>query len=288
MAQNVVSVLDRMLHPYIPDVAEVNDIEAAVQNTVLGEIFRPAFFGARRKEAKDIQNGSADSLSNIYSILQVPEQRQKLAEFLLLMKGKLSIGDWKHLANRLSSDAEERAMQALFEVVIIGNLLAQMDTSRITLNAPTVNGKVLDASITLIDRPVYLELSMLSQSERAERRRRQLSRAKFAVWTASHAEYDGRRVTQMIEEKSAQFDEAQPNVLAFQIFDPINDFRQQAAERFHRYQYKRIGLLLPFNRTSLSQQHVRRGDPSCLLSDQEQEVLIELLSGNRYFSTGYL
>lgn len=288
MVQNVSTVWDRILNPYIPDVAEVNGIEAAVRDTVLGEVFKSAFFGARRKEAKDIQNDASNSLSNIYSILQVPEQRQKLAEFLFLIKENLSPGDWKHLTNRLSSDAEERSMQALFEVVILGNLLAQMDASRVVLNAPTTNGKRIDAAITLTDRPVYLELSMLSQSERAARRRQQLSRAGFAVWTASHTEYDGRRVTQMIEEKSAQFDEAQPNVLAFQIFDPINDFRQQAADRFHRHPCKRISFLMPFNRTLLARQHVRGGDPSCLLTVEEQAVLVDLLSGDRYFSIGYL
>ncbi len=288
MAQNVSSVWDRILNPFIPDVTEVNAIEAAVQNTVLGEIFRPAFFGARRKEAKDVQNDVSDSLSNIYSILQVPTQREKLIEFLLLMKKKLSPSDWKHLADRLSSDAEERSMQALFEAVVLGNLLAQMDSSRIMLNAPTANGKKIDASITLVDRPVHLELSMLSQSERAARRRRQLSRTGFAVWTASHSEYDGRRVTQMIEEKSAQFDGEQPSGLAFQIFDPMNDFRKEAAERFHRHRYKRIGLLLPFNRTSLALQHVRRGDSSCFLTDEEQKKLVDLLSGDGYFSIGYL
>src|SRR3989338_334399 len=91
MAHNVSSIWDRMLNPYIPDVAEVNEIEAAVQNTVLGEIFRSAFFGARRKETKDVQNNASDNISNIYSILQVPTQREKLIEFLHLMKMNSSI-----------------------------------------------------------------------------------------------------------------------------------------------------------------------------------------------------
>lgn len=278
-----------MLSPFVPDVAEVNEIEAAARNTVLGEVFRPAFFGARRKEAKDIKSGVSDRISNIYSILQIPEQRQKLVEFLPLMKEKLMPNDWKHLANRLSSDTKERSMQALFEVVILGNLLAQIDPSKIMLNVPTIKGKRLDAEIVLIDRPVLLELSMLSQSEQATRRRHQLSRAKFVFWTARRAESEGHRVTRMIEEKSTQFDKAQPNVLAFQIFDPINDFSPQAIRRFHSFQCKHIGLLLPFNRTSLSLQHVRRGDDrSCSLTDQEQKKLIGLLSGDGYFSIGYL
>lgn len=276
-----------MLNPCIPNVVEVNEIEATVQKTVLGEIFRPAFFTARRKEAKDIQNSASDRLSSIYSILQVPAQRQHLTAFLHLMKEKLSSGDWIHLANRLSSDAKEQSMQALFEVVVLGNLLAQMDSSRILLNAPTAHGKKIDASIMLTDRPVYLELSMLSQSKRAERRRKRLSRSKIAVWTASHNEFDGYRLTRMIEEKSTQFDDLQPNVLAFQVFDPVNDFTEQAAQRFHHHPYNRIGLLLPFNRTSLALQHIRQGDLSCSLTDCEQNRLIDLLSGDGYFSIGY-
>ncbi|OGJ56967.1 hypothetical protein A3H22_04530 [Candidatus Peribacteria bacterium RIFCSPLOWO2_12_FULL_55_15] len=70
MAQNVSSIWDRMLNPYIPDVAEVNEIEAAVQNTVLGEIFRSAFFGARRKETKDVQNLSSKALLTTVSIVK--------------------------------------------------------------------------------------------------------------------------------------------------------------------------------------------------------------------------
>jgi len=70
MAQNVSSIWDRMLNPYIPDVAEVNEIEAAVQNTVLGEIFRSAFFGARRKETKDVQNNASEALLTTVSIVK--------------------------------------------------------------------------------------------------------------------------------------------------------------------------------------------------------------------------
>ena len=277
----------RMLNPFEPSAVEVAKVQREIEGTLLTEVFTTSFFASVLGQAKAYETGKPTELSNAYSILQPPEQRAKLLEFLSLMKPKMSGAHWKHLSERLRSDSRSQSLLALFEVTLSGNLLAQLPSDRVELNVPTVGGKDADIGVLLDGRMVHLEVTVLDESDAMKARRPMMAKQKYPIWTPSASEVDGTRLLARIESKAKEFKPKHPNVLAIQIFSSY-DWSPLARENYLHHEVEDIGLLLPFGRIEMIPNFVKEPDVSCRVTDTERRMLLNLLNGNSFFPLGYI
>lgn len=269
-----------------PSVEECDAIEAEVQQTILGEVFGKSYFAVVRQQIDEWVQEKSSRLSSIYSVLQRPEWRKKLAEFLQAVKGKSKPTEWRHLCKRLAMLDQNTDLEALFEVVVLGNLLLQLPADRITVNAATTSKKNVDAKIWLVDRFVYLEITMLGPSAEVKERNERMARhgQKHAVWTGI-GDGHGRRMGQKIRDKASQFLPGMPNVLALcshEVWDRMPGW-ELAVEGFSK---ENIGHLYVFDRMGLGRVFI--GDPACTLTADEESKLQELLNGKGYYAMGFI
>lgn len=277
----------RMVDSFEPTVTEVEQIQGEIGGTILAEVYTAPFFSSVKGQAKAYESDNSVELSNAYSILQPPGQRTKLMEFLTLMKPKMADGQWIQLSKRLRSDSRLQSMQGLFEVTIAGNLMAQLPNDSVQLNVLTVNGRDADIGVLLDERIVHLEVTVLDESKEMKERRPMMEKQKYPIWTPSLSEIDGTPLFTAIDGKSKDFKSNHPNALAIQIFS-MYDWGPIAQENYGEYQPCNIGLLLPFGRIELKKEYVKQADDSCALTESEQDMLTNLLSGDDFFPLGYI
>lgn len=278
---------DRMLNPFEPSVAEVEQIQKEIDGTLLAEIFPTPFFAIVKGQAKAYEAKLPTDISNAYSFLQPPEQRAKMLEFANLMKAKMSSSLWKHFTERLRSDSRSQSLLALFEMAIAGNLLSQMPENQVSLNIPTRNNKDADVGVVLDDRMVHLELTVLDESDDMKARLPMRKAQKVSVWVSDHSEVDGTRLIDRITKKSKEFIKGHPNVVAIQILNPF-DWTELAREAYMKHEFKNVGLILPFGRIEMAKDFVKEADPTCGLTDKEIKSLVNLLNGDGFFPLGYI
>jgi len=270
----------------MPSTKECDSIEAEAQQTILGEVFGKSYFERVRQQINDLVQGKSSRLSSIYSILQRPEWRKKLVKFLQEVKRKSKPTNWRHLCKRLAMLDQNTDLEALFEVVVLGNLILQLPDDRIVLNAPTENKRNVDAKIRLMDRFVYLEITLLGSSVKTKERRERMERygVKHAVWTGI-GDGHSRRIEEKLQYKSSQFLPGMPNVLALcslEVWDRMPGW-EQAVEGFSK---ENIGHLYVFDRMRLGKTFI--GDPACTLAEDEERKLQELLNGENYYAMGFI
>lgn len=270
----------------VPSMEECDAIEADVRQTILREVFGKSYFAVVRQQIDDGIQKKSSRLSSVYAVLQRPEWRQKLGEFLQAIKRKLKPTDWRHLCTRLAMLDQNTDLEALFEIVILGNLLRELPDDRIVLNAPTRNKKNVDAKIRLMDRFIYLEITMLGPSAQVRERRERMERhgITHAVWTGI-GEGHGRRMAGKLQDKASQFLPGTPNVLilcSLEVWDRMPGW-EQAVEDFPK---ENVGHFYVFGRMRLGRTFV--GDPTCALTTDEERALQELLNGKNYYPMGFL
>jgi len=279
--------LDRMVNPFKPSVAEVEKIQKEIEGTLLAEIFPTSFFASVKGQAKAYEAKLSRDISDAYSILQPPEQRTKLLEFLTLMKPKMSASNWKHLCKRMRSDSRSQSLLGLFEVAITGNLLAQIPDNRVSLNIPTRGKKDADIGVVLDDRMVHLEITVLDESDQMKARLPMRRSQKVSIWSSDVSEVNGSRQIDRITKKSKEFIKGHPNVLVIQVLNPL-DWTEIARDAYLKHEFKNVGLILPFDRIELEKDYVRETDDACRLTEKERQLLINLLSGDDFFPFGYV
>lgn len=271
---------------YLPDMAEFQEVRQDVERSSLGEALGDDFFSKIAEQIRRFENDESNELNSLYSLLQPPEQRKKFIEFVESIKPKIGPREWGDLCEKLSSGEGLRAINAAFEVTIAGNLLAQLPPDKVSLYAPTKTLKNVDVCLYPVDRPVYLETTVLGESKENSERRKAGSGIK--VWMGDPFTVFGGRVARVIATKGRdQFLPEKPNVLAISVFD-VWDNLEPAQERLASANFENIGLLLPFGRRELMLDRITRPDPSCRLTPKEEEAILELLSGEKFFPIGYV
>jgi len=273
--------LDRMLMGPL-SLSGLDRIETEVnQGAILAEVFGSPFFARVKGQLRAIENDGASDYSNIFSILEIDDQRHNLARFLLLIKNKLEKGKWKHLCNRLTSDSANTSLKAIFEIMIVGNLLNQLPSAHIQLDAQTIGKKDCDIRVKLINRDVDIEVTMLDESEHAREWHKRLQRQKVTAGAVAHSVLDGTRVLAHIKGKSKDFLPHNPNVLVMQLFD-WRERTKFAMDNLKSGKFSRVGLVMLFNRKMLAEDHIVAFDPECALTKKEVQKLIELLNGKDF------
>lgn len=277
--------MDRLLMRPITS-EDLDRIEKEVQqDDILCQIFKAPFFGRVRGEIRAHENGTSTSYSNIFSILDLDDRRRTLSLFLGLIKNKMESGNWKHLCQRITSDdANNTSLKALFEVVIIGNLLNQLPDESVVLDANTIDNKDCDIRVKLVDRDVDIEVTMVDESEHAKKWH---EHSGVIVRAIAPSIISGRRVIRSMEEKANDFRPNNPNVLITQLFD----WRERtpiAMANIRRREFKNIGLFVPCNRNGASRERIMNFDPACGLTEEETAILLDILCGKDFVPLSYV
>jgi hypothetical protein len=270
---------------YIPDMAELEEVRRDVGCSSLGEALDDEYFGKVEEQIHKYESGESTALNSLYSLLQPPEKRRKFIEFIERMKQKMGSREWGDLCERLSSGQGLRDVNAAFEVTIAGNILAQMPPERVQLHALTNAPRNVDVCIHL-DRPIYIETTVLGESQENIQWRKSLASGPKIRMGDSFSVFGG-RATRAISQKSPQFLPSHPNVLVISIFD-VWDKLEPAQKPLASSQFQNIGLLLPFGRERLMSDWIARPDPACRLTAEEEKSVLHLLNGENFFPIGYV
>lgn len=271
---------------YLPDLAELQEVRRDVERSSLREALDKEYFAKVEGQICAYEKGESTALNSLYSLLQPPEQRRRFIEFVERVKQKMSSREWGDLCEKLASGKGLRDINAAFEVVIAGNILAQVPPEKVQLHVPTNAPKNVDVCIHLIERPVYLETTVLGESDENIQWRKSLASGPKIRMGDSFSVFGG-RATRAITQKGRQFLPNQPNVLVISIFD-VWDKLEPAQKPLVSSHFQNIGLLLPFGREHLMHDWIARPDPSCRLTDEEEKTVLHLLNGENFFPIGYV
>lgn len=188
---------------------------------------------------------------------------------------KVSKRQKKHITRELAINGH---LFRLFEIGVIGNLLSQLPTEKVEPYPLTVGKKRADVAVMLVDRPVFIEATMLGESDvdRAER--------EAAMYTERHSwggsrdiDKDTNRFAAKILEKAGQFTPRTPNVLIIQLFDfwPTGF---EIGRAIQQNQFLNVGLVILFDRERITRKFQENCDPECALRDDEATALERFLS----------
>lgn len=266
--------------------AELQEIRKDIASSSLTEAFDEEFFARIERQIHRFESGESNEIHSVYSLLQPPEQRKKLIEFAELVRPKMDSREWGDLCEKLASWERLRGLNAAFEVTIAGNILAQLPSEKVDLHARTNGAKNVDVCINLIDRPIYVEATVLGESLE-NIRWRETKGSRSYVRMGSPSMISGKRVLRAVANKGRdQFMPGTPTVLVISVFD-VWDKLQPARKALSSAVFENIGLLLPFGRKELMAQHISRPDPACSLTLEEEQAILELLNGRDFFPIGY-
>lgn len=190
----------------------------------------------------------------------------------------------KHINDLKAQLHGNQALEALFEISVIGNLLNAFGNEKISLYPRTNNNKNVELSIKLVKREVFLEVTALMESER-DRKEREGVYSKGANFRAGPlcVNYYSTRFKSKLDCKSGQFPSKKPTVLIVYVFDFLPDewVIEDALKGNH---FERIGLLLQFRRKKLVGVFDDKEifDENNLLTPKEKECLVSFFSGEEY------
>ncbi len=271
---------------YLPDMAELQEVRRDVEGTSLGEALDKEYFAKVEEQICKYEKGESTALNSLYPLLQPPEQRIRFINFVERVKKKMGSREWGDLCEKLASGQGLRDLNAAFEIVIAGNILAQVPPEKVQLHVPTNAPKNVDVCLHLIDRPIYLETTVLGESDDNIQWRKSLASGPKVRMGDPFSVFGG-RAARAITQKGRQFLPWKPNVLAISIFD-VWDKLEPAQKPLISSYFENIGLLLPFGREHLMQDWIARPDPTCQLTADEEKVILQLLSGEKFFPIGYV
>lgn len=267
--------------------AELEEVRRDVGCSSLREALDDEYFAKVEEQIRKYESGKSTALNSLYSLLQPPEQRKKFIDFIERVKQKMGSREWGDLCEKLSSGQGLRDIHAAFEVVIAGNILSQLPSDKVQLHAPTKAPKNVDICIHLIDRPIYIEITLLGESDENVEWRKSMGSGPSIRMGDSFAVFGGRASRAITQKGRRQFLPQKPNVLAISIFD-VWDKLEPAQEALISSNFENVGLLLPFGRQHLMREWVSRPDSSCKLTAAEEEAIFQLLSGDNFFPIGYV
>lgn len=254
---------------------------------ILNDIYGNKFFERIRKQIVEMKRLEVDGPIDSMFLLMLDDnandfKKVKLIEkylYLIFNHPSAKKSDIKYVKKELAGN---QALNTLFEVNIIGNFLNQCPSTEIELYPKTYENKNVDLAVTLFNRPIYLEITVLGESVGDRNVRERMSRNKIHVWSGSRdIARDTIRFSSKINDKLKQFSAEKPNVLIVSKFDffPVK-FNIDIVMR--NTCFRNVGTILQFNRKSLEKIHEQNLDPDCVLTKQELAKLREIVSEHKY------
>lgn len=235
------------------------------------------------KMKKEQTSGPIDSMF----ILMTKDEEHNFKNIKLLEKylglifshSSCNKGDKDHIKKELIGN---QSLNTLFEINIIGNVLNQLPSNKAILYSKTYNKKNVDVEIDLVNRPIYIEISVLGESKGDKNIRERMSKNKIHVWSSNRdIERDTIRFSSKINYKLRQFFPHKPNVLILSTFD-FFPAKFNIDIVMKNTCFLNAGLILQFDRKNIQKIHKDNLDPSCTLTKEEHDKLIELFQGKNY------
>jgi hypothetical protein len=196
----------------------------------------------------------------------------------------------KHINDLKAQLRGNQALEALFEISVIGNLLNAFGNEKISLYPKTTNNRNVELSIRVIEREVFIEVTALMESkkDREERERVYCECGDFRVGPLC-MEYYSTRFESKLRCKSNQFPSEKPTALMVYIFDFWPD-RWAIEDALKDNHFERVGLLLQFRRKKLVGVFDDKEifDENNSLTPKEKECLVSFFSGEEYKPLYYL
>lgn len=189
--------------------------------------------------------------------------------------------DRNHIKGQLKTD---NSADTLFEISILGNLLNQLPLGDIELFPRTVGEKDVEAKIIIENRWIYLDATILGDTEGETEELVDLLNKGGGVGKGMWVDFqrDTDRFIRKMEYKSNQFIPKTPNVLAISLFGTRPPFIHTEWGAKAETIVPNIGLLLEFDRKNLKNVTTENCDDSCQLREKELAKLKILLSGSSY------
>ncbi len=243
-------------------------------------IFSDSFFEAVDKQIGELEENPRALLHPIYNLMfkhDVQEGFSKLKlleEYLaLIFNQPIAEKQKRYIKSELCSCHRLNSLNVLFEISVLGPFLRNLSGEKLKLYPRTDGNKNVDIVIELVDRPVYIEITVLGISE--------LDRIRRSAWTKTGVRLrpgwrnlgkDEARYIRKIEEKANQFIPDRPNVLIFSKFDFFPDIFS-IKRALSTYTFSRIGLIVQFDRMDFDKMFEENLDEKCAISLKEKEKL---------------
>lgn len=254
---------------------------------LLREIFNDTFFGRVDQEISAMEAAEINGpIHPMFRYLELAKDREddQLPLFEEYLEALLSHYDTtpthkKHIITELTAGGH---LFRMFEINILGNIVTQMPANQVRFDPITIGKKRSDAAIKLIDREVFLEISMLGEAEPDRKKREEAMYAKRRMEGGSIDIDAGiERFAKKITDKGQQLPPGKPSVVVIQVFDffPL-DF--QVEQAVNQCEFPNVGAIFQFDRIQLKRVMVKGCDLSNQLRDDELVALKNILSGSSY------
>lgn len=254
---------------------------------ILKEIYDEKYFSKVKQQIIKMKPRELSGPINSMFILMTDDEAKGFIKLKLLEKylslifkhSSTKKSDKKYIKEELLGD---QGLNTLFEVNIIGNVLSQLPSKKVKLYVKTHGKKNIDLEVVLIDRPIYVEISVLGESKGDKNIRDTMTRNKINFWSGSRdLNIDSIRFASKIKFKTEQFVKGKPNVLILSKFDIFPD-KFSVESVMKQNCFLNVGLILQFNRKDLQIVYEDNLDPNCSLSKIEISRLVKLFKEKAY------
>lgn len=175
------------------------------------------------------------------------------------------------------------SIDTFFEIGTLANLLIQVPKGKIELFPKTVGKKNVDARLELVDRWLYLECTVLHESDSdRERIEKMLVGKNIAHRVGAINPQKGKsRFQRKLLEKRNQFALSLPNVILVSTFDfyPLPMTKNQAMQEI---KLNNISAVLDFSRAKFKKIYKDGCESATQLTNEEKKVLKSLFSSSKY------
>ena len=264
------------------------------QSSLLFEYFDTTFFQHVSNQVDTMeQKGWSGPINSIFLFfIQDSEkgfvQTKLLERYLRLIveHPTTTNADKSHIKGQLAS---ENSHETLFEISILGNLLKQLPRDDIELFPRTVGKKDVEARIMLDGRWVYIDATVLNDSEGETRELTELLNKGGGIgkgmWVDSYRDVE--RFLRKIEYKSTQFPSGAPNVIAIALSGTRLLFIHDEWSPKLANIISNISLIMEFDRKDLKRATTENCDSSSPLTEKEIKALKKLFRGSDYMPLVY-
>lgn len=260
----------------------------------LKSIFNNDFFSIVRNQIEELKENKWGLVHPLWNLMLSHEPSNSFAKLKLLDEYLTSIfshpattkANKDYIKKELVSTSKINSLNMLFEISVLGLLLKYFDHGKIVLYIKTVGNKNVEASVVLLGRPVYLETTVIGESEKDQSERIEMTTKGKRTWGGSRdINKDIGRVVSKLKDKAKQMMEGTPNVLLLGAYDFYPDeFHITSALR--RNKFSKIGLIMQFGRGKIEKIYKDGLDNNCSLSEDEEKRLSRVFN-EKYVSLIY-
>jgi hypothetical protein len=277
------------MNNYRPIKQKAKEIEAWLTRSSLKNlktVFSPSFFQIVHGQIRSMEKRQAHGPINSMFIFLLDNSGGDSSQILLFEKylglifSRLTTKKRNKIIGELRGDS---SIDTFFEIGILANLLIQIPKGKIELFPKTVGKKNVDARLEPVNRWLYLECTVLHESDSDKERIEKMLIGKNITHYvgAINPQKGERRFQRKLLEKCNQFAPSLPNVILVSTFDsyPLPTTKNQAMQEI---KLNNISAVLDFGREKFKKIYKDGCESVIQLTNEEKEILKTLFSTPKY------